>query len=96
MATKPTYVCAKLFSKAEKNNSMKKKKIVTALSRPSTLYPQMEGQPLRIANGHKQAPALGNENMVGHKLGEFAPTRTCRGHSGAKGERAAALKKNQK
>ena len=81
MATKPTYVCAKLFSKAEKNNSMKKKKIVTALSRPSTLYPQMEGQPLRIANGHKHVPVFVNENMVGHKLGEFALTRTFKGHA---------------
>jgi len=96
MAKKPPFVCGKLFSKVEKMNAMKKKNVVKTWSRASTIYPQMVGHTIAVHNGRKHVPVFVTENMVGHKLGEFAPTRTYRGHSGAKGERAATLKKTAK
>ena len=96
MAKKPPFVCAKLFSKIEKLNSSKKRSVIKTWSRSSTIYPQMVGHTIAVHNGRKHVPVFVTENMVGHKLGEFAPTRTFRGHTGAKGERAAAVKKTMK
>lgn len=96
MAKKPPFVCAKLFSKIEKMNASKKRTVIKTWSRSSTIYPQMVGHTIAVHNGRKHVPVFVTENMVGHKLGEFAPTRTYRGHAGSKGERAAALKKTNK
>ena len=96
MAKKPPFVCAKLFSKVEKMNASKKRTVIKTWSRSSTIYPQMVGHTIAVHNGKKHVPVFVTENMVGHKLGEFAPTRTYRGHAGSKGERAAALKKTNK
>ena len=96
MAKKPPFVCAKLFSKIEKMNASKKRTVIKTWSRSSTIYPQMVGHTIAVHNGKKHVPVFVTENMVGHKLGEFAPTRTYRGHAGSKGERAAALKKTNK
>ena len=96
MPKKPPFVCAKLFSKIEKMNTAKKRTVIKTWSRSSTIYPQMVGHTIAVHNGKKHVPVFVTENMVGHKLGEFAPTRTYRGHAGSKGERAAALKKTNK
>jgi len=96
MAKKPPYVCQKLFARIEKMNKESRKSVVKTWARASTIYPQMVGHTIAVHNGRKHVPVFVTENMVGHKLGEFAPTRTYRGHSGSKGERAAGLKKTQK
>lgn len=96
MPKKPPFICPKLFSRVEKMNQQGKKVVVKTWSRASTIYPQMVGHTIAVHNGRKHVPVFLTENMVGHKLGEFAPTRTFRGHSGVKGERAAAVKKTAK
>ncbi len=96
MAKKPPFVCPKLFAKIERLNKEGKKRVVKTWSRASTIYPQMVGHTIAVYNGRKHIPVYITENMVGHKLGEFAPTRFFRGHPGGKGERAATLKKKLK
>jgi len=93
MPKKAPFVSEKLFAKIEKMNTNRKKTVIKTWSRSSTIYPQMVGHTIAVHNGRKHVPVFVTENMVGHKLGEFAPTRTFRGHSGAKGERAASMKK---
>jgi small subunit ribosomal protein S19 len=68
------------------------KKVIKTWSRRSTITPEFVGQTLAIHTGNKFIPVYITENMVGHKLGEFAPTRTFRGHSGKITERSTALK----
>jgi small subunit ribosomal protein S19 len=70
----------KLLSKVEKLNEANKRTVVRTWSRASTIFPQMVGHTLAIHNGRQHVPIYIQENMVGHKLGEFAPTRTFRGH----------------
>ena len=96
MAEKAPFVCQKLFGRIEKMNTAKKKIVVKTWSRSSTVYPQMVGHTIAVHNGRKHVAVFITENMVGHKLGEFAPTRTYRGHAGSKGERAASIKKTNK
>ncbi|OAQ21057.1 SSU ribosomal protein S19p (S15e) [Thermosulfurimonas dismutans] len=62
------------------------KKVIKTWSRRSTIVPEMVGLTFAVHNGHKFIPVYVTENMVGHKLGEFAPTRTYRGHAGDKGK----------
>src|SRR5574344_103304 len=68
----------------------KKKEVVKTWSRASMISPDFVGHTVAVHNGHKFIPVYVTENMVGHKLGEFAPTRTFRGHSGNHNEAAAA------
>ena len=73
-----------LEKKVEAVASTGDKKVIKTWSRRSTITPLMVGQTIAVHNGHKFVPVFITENMVGHKLGEFAPTRTFRGHSGRK------------
>ncbi len=88
---KGAYVEPKLLKKIEAMNEGREKKIVKSWSRRSVILPEFVGHTLAIHNGKKFIPIYISENMVGHKLGEFSPTRTFRGH-GAHTTRSSALK----
>lgn len=77
---KGPFINAKLLKKVEKLNADNKKVIIRTWSRDSTIFPQMVGHTIGIHNGKQHVTIYITENMVGHKLGEFAPTRTFRGH----------------
>mgnify|MGYP000523595647 CR=1 FL=1 len=79
---KGPYVDFKLEMKINKLNSSNKKEVVKTWSRRSTISPLFVGHTLAVHNGNKFIPVFISENMVGHKLGEFSPTRIFRGHSG--------------
>jgi small subunit ribosomal protein S19 len=72
---------ARLLKRVEELNSAGDKRVVKTWSRASTIFPQMVGHTIAVHNGRHHVPVYVTENMVGHKLGEFAPTRTFRGHS---------------
>ncbi len=78
---KGPYVDAKLLKVVEEMNLSHKKRVVKTWARASTVIPELVGHTLAIHNGKKFIPVFVTENMVGHRLGEFAPTRTFRGHS---------------
>lgn len=73
-----------LLKKIEAMNDSGDKKVVKTWSRASTIFPQMIGYTIAVHDGRKHVPVYVTEDMVGHKLGEFAPTRTFRGHAGDK------------
>ncbi len=77
---KGPYVEAKLLKRIEAMNTRGEKKVVRTWSRASTIFPQMVGHTIAVHDGRRHIPIYITENMVGHKLGEFAPTRTFRGH----------------
>jgi len=77
---KGPYVNPKLLKKVETLNSSKKREVIRTWSRSSTVFPQMVGHTIAVYDGRRHIPIYITENMVGHKLGEFAPTRTFRGH----------------
>ncbi|MCO6452826.1 MAG: 30S ribosomal protein S19 [Caldilineales bacterium] len=77
---KGPYVDRKLLSKVEEMNRTGEKRVLRTWSRSSTIFPQMVGHTLAVHNGRRHVPIYITENMVGHKLGEFAPTRFFRGH----------------
>ena len=77
---KGPYVDRKLLSKVEDMNRKGEKRVLRTWSRSSTVFPQMVGHTLAVHNGRRHVPIYITENMVGHKLGEFAPTRFYRGH----------------
>jgi small subunit ribosomal protein S19 len=79
---KGPFVDAGLLKKIEAMNKVNEKKVVKTWSRASTIFPQMIGHTIAVHDGRKHVPVYINEEMVGHKLGEFAPTRTYKGHSG--------------
>ena len=79
---KGPYVDEKLFKKIYKMNESGKKKVIKTWSRRSMITPEFVGHTFAVHNGKQFIPVLINENMVGHKLGEFSPTRTFRMHSG--------------
>jgi len=81
---KGPFVDVHLEKKVEVLSSTGDKKVVKTWSRRSTITPLMVGHTIAVHNGHKFVPVFITENMVGHKLGEFAPTRTFRGHAGRK------------
>jgi len=85
------FVDAKLLKKIERMNEEREKRIIKTWSRRSMILPEFVGHTLAIHNGKKFIPIYITENMVGHKLGEFSPTRTFRGH-GAHTARSTALK----
>ena len=88
---KGAYVDPKLMKKIEDLNRAREKKVFKTWSRRSTITPDFVGHTLAIHNGKKFIPVYITENMVGHKLGEFSPTRTFRGHS-AHSAKSTALK----
>lgn len=80
---KGPYIDKKLYKKVIDLNKKNEKKIIKTWSRRSTIFPEMVGQTFNVYNGKKFFPVYVTENMVGHKLGEFSPTRTYRGHAGS-------------
>jgi small subunit ribosomal protein S19 len=78
---KGPYVDSKLLGRVEEMNKTGEKRVVKTWSRASTIFPQMVGHTIAVHNGRRHVPVYITENMVGHKLGEFAPTRLFRGHS---------------
>ena len=78
---KGPYVEAALLKKVEALNAAKKKQVIKTWSRRSTIFPQMVEHTIAVYNGKTHVPVYISEDMVGHKLGEFAPTRTFRGHT---------------
>jgi small subunit ribosomal protein S19 len=81
---KKPFVEEKLLKKIETMNETGKKSVIKTWSRASTIYPQMVGHTIAVHDGRKHIPIYISEEMIGHKLGEFAPTRTFRAHSGEK------------
>ncbi len=81
---KGPYVDPKLLKRISAMNEVNEKKIFKSWSRRSTIIPEFIGHTIAVHNGRKFIPVYITENMVGHKLGEFSPTRTFRAHSGAK------------
>ncbi|MCL5258968.1 MAG: 30S ribosomal protein S19 [Vulcanimicrobiaceae bacterium] len=81
---KGPYVADHLLRKIEKMNDAREKRVVKTWSRASTIVPAMVGHTIGVHNGKAHVPVFITENMVGHKLGEFAPTRSFRGHGGDK------------
>lgn len=79
---KGPYVSEKLLKRVEAMNESGKKQVLKTWSRSSTIFPQMVGHTIAVHDGRKHVPVYCTEDMVGHKLGEFAPTRTFRGHAG--------------
>lgn len=79
---KGPYVFHKLMKKVEQARESKKKTVIKTWSRSSMIIPDMVGQTIAVHNGKTFVPVFITENMVGHKLGEFSPTRTFKGHSG--------------
>lgn len=81
---KGPFVSEKLLGKIREMNEKNEKKVLKTWSRSSTIFPDMVGHTLAVHDGRKFVPVYMTEDMVGHKLGEFAPTRTFRGHAGDK------------
>lgn len=84
---KPPFVHYKLMQRVEEAQESQKKTVIKTWSRASTITPEFVGLTIAVHNGNKFIPVYVTENMVGHKLGEFAPTRTFRGHADKKGKR---------
>lgn len=83
---KGPFVEARLLSRIIAMNESGDKQVVKTWSRASTIFPEMVGHTIAVHDGRKHVPVYITESMVGHKLGEFAPTRTFRGHSADKGK----------
>ena len=81
---KGPFVEERLMSRTDAMNAANEKKVVKTWSRASTIFPEMVGHTIAVHDGRKHVPVYVTEDMVGHKLGEFAPTRTFRGHAGSK------------
>jgi small subunit ribosomal protein S19 len=81
---KGPYVLPALLKRVEDMNNSKEKKVLKTWSRASTIFPDFVGHTFAVHDGKKHVPVYITEDMVGHKLGEFAPTRNFRGHAGAK------------
>ena len=81
---KPPFVEEKLFNRVVAMNEKGEKKVLKTWSRASTIFPEFVGHTIAVYDGRKHVPVYVTEDMVGHKLGEFAPTRTFKGHAGSK------------
>ena len=81
---KGPFVEKKLFDRIEAMNQKNEKKVLKTWSRASTIFPEFVGHTIAVHDGRKHVPVYVTEDMVGHKLGEFAPTRTFKGHAGSK------------
>ena len=87
---KGPFVEERLMRRIEEMNTSGSKQMIRTWSRTSTIFPEMVGHTIAVHDGRKHVPVFISEQMVGHKLGEFAPTRTFRGHSG---DRQAQVKR---
>ena len=87
---KGPFVDGRLLGRIEAMNASGEKRMVRTWSRASTVFPEMVGHTIAVHDGRKHVPVFVSEQMVGHKLGEFAPTRTFRGHAG---DRQSQVKK---
>ncbi len=81
---KGPYVQPVLLKRIQKMNETQEKKVLKTWSRASTIFPDFVGHTIAVHDGRKHVPVYVTEDMVGHKLGEFAPTRTFKGHAGSK------------
>lgn len=81
---KGPFVEERLMSRIDAMNAANEKKVIKTWSRASTIFPEMVGHTIAVHDGRKHVPVFISEDMVGHRLGEFAPTRTYKGHAGAK------------
>ena len=81
---KAPYVEEKLFNRVVAMNEKGEKKVLKTWSRASTIFPEFVGHTIAVHDGRKHVPVYVTEDMVGHKFGEFAPTRTYKGHAGSK------------
>lgn len=81
---KGPFVQSKLLARVQAMNEAGEKRVLKTWSRASTIFPDFVGHTIAVHDGRKHVPVYVTEDMVGHKLGEFAPTRTFRGHAGAK------------
>ena len=81
---KGPYVAESLMKKVQEMNKSNKKTVIKTWSRRSTIFPDFVGHTIQVHNGRKHIPVYCSVEMVGHKLGEFAPTRTFKGHAGSK------------
>jgi small subunit ribosomal protein S19 len=90
---KGPFIEAHLLKKVEALNKSGEKIVIKTWSRASTIIPDMIGHTIAVHDGRRHVPIFITENMVGHKLGEFAFTRTFRGHSGSKVEKVTVVKK---
>ena len=81
---KGPFVEERLMKRIDAMNEANEKKVIKTWSRASTIFPDMVGHTIAVHDGRKHVPVFVSEDMVGHKLGEFAPTRTFKGHAGAK------------
>jgi small subunit ribosomal protein S19 len=88
---KGPYVEARLLARVQGMNRKSEKRVLKTWSRDSVIFPDFVGHTIAVYNGKKHIPVYVTENMVGHRLGEFSPTRTFRGH-GKHTERSSALK----
>jgi small subunit ribosomal protein S19 len=87
---KGPFIDGHLLKKVEGLNTQNQKRVIKTWSRRSTISPEFIGHTVAVHNGNKFIPIYVTENMVGHKFGEFAPTRTFRGHSGKKAEKTTS------
>ena len=81
---KAPYVEEKLYTRICDMNAKNEKKVLKTWSRASTIFPEFVGHTIAVHDGKKHVPVYVTEDMIGHKLGEFAPTRTFKGHAGSK------------
>ncbi len=86
---KGPYIDQNLAEKIARLNASRDKRVVRTWARASTIFPEMVGHTVAVHDGRKHVPVFISENMVGHKLGEFAPTRHFRGHAGGRTERSS-------
>ena len=89
---KGPFVDARLLGRIDDMNKRSERTVLKTWSRASVIFPQMIGHTIAVHDGRRHVPVFITENMVGHRLGEFAPTRTYRGHTGRATERSSALK----
>ncbi len=89
---KGPFVDARLLGRIDDMNKRNERKLLKTWSRASVIFPQMIGHTIAVHDGRRHVPVFITENMVGHRLGEFAPTRTYRGHTGRATERSTSLK----
>ena len=89
---KGPFVDLRLLGRIEDMNKTNEKRVLRTWSRASTIFPQMVGHTIAVHDGRRHVPVYVTENMVGHKLGEFSPTRMFKGHPGTKAEKMAKRK----
>ena len=89
---KGPYVDLRLLSRIETMNRASDRRVLKTWSRDSTIFPQMVGHTIAVHDGRRHVPVFVSENMVGHKLGEFAPTRLFRAHGGKKADKRGMMK----